>query len=94
MYAEFHPEHREAWVWLDDGRSIRVSRHEDSPDLGASALQGCLVRANEGCLRRALERLPNADEIERLEVWRLSFDPGSTTLSRVLLAEVTAGTER
>lgn len=95
MYAGFHPAHTDAWLWLEEGRPpVRVATHEDSQELDPRGITDCTVRANEGCLRDALQGTGHGTRVRRIQIWRLSFDPSTGLLRRDLLAELASEIER
>jgi hypothetical protein len=91
MYAGFHPHHGEAWVWFGDSPApTRIVRHAITPTPLAGLLHTCLVQLTEACLERVQRRLPPTMPVDRIELWRLTFNPATRVLGRELVAAVGA----
>ncbi|MEE9576972.1 MAG: hypothetical protein V3W35_06135 [Gemmatimonadota bacterium] len=88
MYAGFHPDHSDIWVWYgDDERPTRLARDLDPPETDVSDLLICAVLSTDICLERVHSGLGDSERITRMEIWELDFDPRNRALSRTLVAE-------
>jgi len=93
MYAGFHPRQHDLWVYVA-GEQVprRYTKYGGPGDAVFESLRDSITYRNaDDCRDRVSELRAAGVEVERVDLWRLSYDPSGRTLGRELVFRVDAG---